>query len=665
MSKSVLMRRPYALLLALALVSVVPVCVLAAEPQQRADNVPPEGFVALFDAKGLAGWKGLVADPPKRAAMAAGELAQEQEKADARMREHWKVADGVLISDSQGENLCTAKDYGDFELLIDWKTEPTGDSGIYLRGSPQVQIWDKPEGSGALWNNKKHANKPLFAADRPAGEWNTFRIIMVGERATIYVNDVLVVDDTVLENYWEPEKPIYPRGAIELQSHKPAVQLQFKNIFIRELVRPAGVTPVTPPLLKPGDRVVITGDSITEQKIYSRFIEDYLLACVPQLDLTVTQLGWSGERAPGFADRMDNDLLPLKPSVVTTCYGMNDGLYKAYEPVIGEAYEKSMRQIVERLKQAGAIVLVGSPGAVDLDTFKRPGVPPAVYNDNLAHLRDVARELAFQAGEPFADVHDQMILAMRRAKPVLGPAYHVCGPDGFHPAPDGQLVMAYAFLKGLGLDGDIGTITVEWNGEKPKASDGHTVPISGSGSGEVTFTLLGKEHKIASVSLRTAEIESTRYPFCFYGDPKLPDATRSILPYLPFNADLNRFTLIVKGLPSAAATVKWGDASQRFTREQLEAGVNLAAEFLDNPFSGPFKALDDLVAKKQAFETSMIKQCITNFRTYRTLLGDDAEAEKAMTMLRERLMAAEQKWQADVRAAVTPVRHTLTIEPEK
>ena len=646
MFKPVWARRPYTLVLALALLSALPAYTLAAEPQPRADNVPPEGFVALFDGKGLAGWKGLVADPPKRAAMAADELAKAQEKADARMREHWKVADGVLISDSQGENLCTAKDYGDFELLIDWKTEPTGDSGIYLRGCPQVQIWDKPEGSGALWNNKKHANKPLFAADHPAGEWNTFRIIMVGERATIYLNDVLVVDDTVLENYWEPDKAIYPRGAIELQSHKPAVQLQFKNIFVRELVRPAGVTPVAPPLLKPGDRVVITGDSITEQKIYSRFIEDYLLACVPQLDVTVTQLGWSGERAPGFADRMDNDLLPLKPNVVTTCYGMNDGLYKAYEPVIGEAYEKSMRQIVEHVKQAGAIVLVGSPGAVDFDTFKRPDVPPPVYNDNLAHLRDIARELAFQTGEPFADVHDQMILAMRRAKPVLGAAYHVCGPDGFHPAPDGQLVMAYAFLKGLGLDGQIGTINVEWGGEKPTATT-------------------GDGHKVLSASKDGLEIESARYPFCFYGDPKLPDGTRSILPYLPFNADLNRFMLVVKGLPTAAATVTWGDASQRFTREQLEAGVNLAAEFLDNPFSAPFKALDDLVAKKQAFETSMIKQCITNFRTYRTLLGNDAEAEKAMATLRERLMAAEQKWQADVRAAVTPVRHTLTIEPEK
>ena len=230
--------------------------------------------------------------------------------------------------------------------------------------------------------------------------------------------------------------------------------------------------------------------------------------------------------------------------------------------------------------------------------------------------------------------------------------------------------MAYAFLKGLGLDGDIGTITVTWGSTESKAGDGHTVPVAGWGKAEITFSgplakLLGEQHKILSTSVHTMEIESTRYPFCFYGDPKLPEATRSILPYVPFNADLNRFMLVVKGLPEPAATVKWGDTSQRFTREQLEAGVNLAAEFLDNPFSEAFKALDDLVAKKQAFETSMIKQCITNVRTYRTLLGNDPEAEKAMATLRERLMVVEQKWQADVRAAVKPVRHTLTIEPEK
>jgi hypothetical protein len=207
-----------------------------------ADNTPPEGFVALFNGKDLSGWKGLVADPPKRAAMSAEELAKAQESADQQMRDHWKVVDGVLVFDGKGQNLCTAKDYGDFELFVDWKIEQGGDSGIYLRGTPQVQIWDTAltnvgaeVGSGGLYNNEKNPSKPLVKADKPVGEWNTFHIKMVGDRATIKLNDILVVDNTVLENYWDRSKPLDATGQIELQNHGNT--LYFKNIYLKELPR--------------------------------------------------------------------------------------------------------------------------------------------------------------------------------------------------------------------------------------------------------------------------------------------------------------------------------------------------------------------------------------------------------------------------------------------
>ena len=115
---------------------------IVAWPAAAADNAPPPGFVALFNGKNLDGWKGLVADPPKRAKMSAEELAQQQTKADESMRAHWRAEDGALVFDGKGQSLCTAKDYADFELLVDWKILKDGDSGIYLRGSPQVQIWD-------------------------------------------------------------------------------------------------------------------------------------------------------------------------------------------------------------------------------------------------------------------------------------------------------------------------------------------------------------------------------------------------------------------------------------------------------------------------------------------------------------------------------------------
>ena len=202
-------------------------------------NVPPEGFTALFNGKDLTGWKGLVANPKARAAMSPEKLAAEQAKADERMRQHWKVVDGTLVFDGKGKALCTAKDYGDFEMYVDWKIHKGGDSGIYLRGAPQVQIWDTarwPEGSGGLYNNQKNPKKPLVCADNPPMQWNRFRIKMIGDRVWVWLNGVKVVDNTVMENYWERSKPIYPTGQIELQNHGST--LWFRNIYIREI--PAG-----------------------------------------------------------------------------------------------------------------------------------------------------------------------------------------------------------------------------------------------------------------------------------------------------------------------------------------------------------------------------------------------------------------------------------------
>ncbi len=214
-------------------------------PQAAKDNTPPEGFVALFNGKDLAGWKGLVADPPKRAAMSLAELAAGQEKADKLMRENWKVENGTLVYRGKGyDNLCTARDYADFELLADWRIEPYSDSGLYLRGSPQVQIWDpftqptkngSEVGSGGLYNNQKNPAKPLKVADKPVGEWNHFRVLMVGEKVHVFLNGELVANDVTLENYWERAKPIYPTGQIELQAH--TTPTWFKNIYLREIPR--------------------------------------------------------------------------------------------------------------------------------------------------------------------------------------------------------------------------------------------------------------------------------------------------------------------------------------------------------------------------------------------------------------------------------------------
>ncbi|OYW24325.1 MAG: hypothetical protein B7Z55_02560, partial [Planctomycetales bacterium 12-60-4] len=304
------------------------------------------------------------------------------------------------------------------------------------------------------------------------------------------------------------------------------------------------------PVLKKGDRLAIVGDSITEQKLYSKFIETYLLACYPSLDVQCFQFGWSGERAPGFAARMENDLIPWHPSVVTTCYGMNDGSYRAYEDGIGKAYEDGMRRIIDRIKQAGATVVVGSPGVVDSATWNRANPDfDKVYNDNLERLGKIAAKLAQENGFPHADVFGAMMTAMAPAKAALGEDYPVAGFDGVHPGPNGQLIMAYAFLKAMGFDGDLGTVTIDLATGKADASNGHRV-LSGQGG--------------------TVELESTRYPFCFSGNAQDPNGTASILPFTPFNQDLNRFTLKVQNLAAPQADVTFGSATKTFTKERLQ-----------------------------------------------------------------------------------------------
>jgi lysophospholipase L1-like esterase len=396
-------------------------------------------------------------------------------------------------------------------------------------------------------------------------------------------------------------------------------------------------------ILKKGDRVAIVGDSITEQKQYSKFMELYLLACVPELDLTMYQFGWSGERAPGFANRMENDFVGWKATVVTTCFGMNDGSYRLYSDAIGKRYEDGTRRIQERCKAMGARMIVGGPGPVDTTAW-RANEPNAdqYYNKNLGKLSEIAAAIAKENGFVYGDLHSQMMKIMADAKAGLGKDYPVCGRDGVHPGPNGHLVMAYAYLKAMGLDGNIGTITMDLNG-KTTATDGH---------------------KVVSSNGQTVTIESTRYPFCFTGKEKDPNGTVSILPYVSFNKDLNRYKLVVTNLSKSNADVTWGKATKTFTKSELEAGINLAEEFLDNPFSASFAALDRVVAAKQSRETNTIKRTITNFRTLLRDFSGDKELAHALDVIRTKLFEQNVLDAAKARAAVKPVTHTIKITPK-
>jgi hypothetical protein len=209
-------------------------------------NQPPTGFTAIFNGKDLDGWRGgSTFDPRKLDAMDEAARAAQIEKWTKTMKEHWRVESGELVNDGKGDYATTGKDYGDFELYVEYKTVPKADSGIYLRGCPQVQIWDSTEeakfklgankGSGGLWNNSPGApgKDPLVLADKPFGEWNKFHVIMVGSRVSVWLNDKLVVDHATLENFYDRKSAVPARGPIELQTH--GGEIRWRNIFLREI----------------------------------------------------------------------------------------------------------------------------------------------------------------------------------------------------------------------------------------------------------------------------------------------------------------------------------------------------------------------------------------------------------------------------------------------
>lgn len=199
-----------------------------------------EGFKPMFNGKDLSGWQGLVENPVARAKMKPAELAKKQIEANLKVQGNWSVKDGCIWFNGSGNNLCSIAEYGDFEMLVDWKISKEGDSGIYLRGSPQVQIWDTSRvasgaqvGSGGLYNNQQNLSKPLKVADNQVGEWNTFRIMMIGEKVSVWLNGELIVDNIIMENYWDRKIPIFPKGPIELQAH--GTDLAFRDIYVREI----------------------------------------------------------------------------------------------------------------------------------------------------------------------------------------------------------------------------------------------------------------------------------------------------------------------------------------------------------------------------------------------------------------------------------------------
>ncbi len=214
----------------------------AALPCSAQEIKAPEGFISLFNGTSFEGWHGRPTLDPRKYAETPEEMKAKWNK---EIEEHWKIEGDTIVNDGKGAYLTTNEEYGDIELLLEYKTVPLADSGIYLRGTPQVQIWDSTEeakfklgadkGSGGLWNNSKDApgKDPLVKADKPFGEWNKFRIIQIGARTSVWLNDKMVVDHAIMENYFDRKLPLFAKGVIQLQTHGNTIS--WRNIFVRKI----------------------------------------------------------------------------------------------------------------------------------------------------------------------------------------------------------------------------------------------------------------------------------------------------------------------------------------------------------------------------------------------------------------------------------------------
>ena len=383
-------------------------------------------------------------------------------------------------------------------------------------------------------------------------------------------------------------------------------------------------------MLRKNDRLAIIGDSITEQKMYSRILESYLTACLPELQVTVRQYGWGGETAEGFKKRMANDALRFKPTIATTCYGMNDHKYRAYDEPNVQWYRENQLAIVRAFKDSGARFVLGSPGCVGRKVPWSKTDSEAM-NLNLCELRNIDIEIAKQEQVAFADVFWPMLTLGWKASNQFGENYAIAGKDAVHPGWAGHVVMAAAFLQALGVDGDLGTFTMDL------------------GSGRATVT---GGHRVVSSRVGELTLKSTQYPFCAPAGGLADDnSMRSGMALTDFQSRFNRVRLVAKNATDRSYRVTWGSETRTVSANQLTEGVNLTALFQKTPFDDAFKRLDEAVGQKQNYETRQIKSLFH---------GEEGRADmKATVALTEKTRAP---LAAAIRAARVPVTHTVKIE---
>jgi len=413
-----------------------------------------------------------------------------------------------------------------------------------------------------------------------------------------------------------------------LKKHQPTAFLQFSDYPLETVME-------SPPIvLKKGDRLAICGDSITEQRLYSVLIESYLTACRPELEVSVRHYGWSGEKSGEFLARMEADVLRFHPTVATTLYGMNDFFYIPYEEEIAADFRSNQENIIRKFKKVDCRVLLGTPTIIDAvpDWVKTARGSQYDLNLTLCHYRNLAIHLAKEQDVSCADVYLPMLQANFAAKQQYGPHFKIAGKDGVHPDWAGQAIIAFVFLKQMGMNGDMGTLVFDDLTGNHTSADGHTI----LGSGE-----------------NALRIRSERLPFCPGPGPlHVSDSLRAGMEWVPFDDELNRFILQISSPVATAYDITWGKITRRYSAEAMVAGINLAKDFQENPLVAPFGEIWNAIATKQAFETRQYKEMLSSPE-------GSLEREAAFELTED----TRARYLRAIQAARHPIDHEVFIVP--
>jgi hypothetical protein len=393
-------------------------------------------------------------------------------------------------------------------------------------------------------------------------------------------------------------------------------------------------------LVQPQDVIAVCDDSFAGPRQSSVDVADYLLMCQPVPGVRVLQLGLNREAIEMFMKRAPSDLAPFQPTVVITSLGTNEAQVDQLAANTLMYHAKYRAQTIDELKKIGVrTIVLSSTGCFDSVTIPDGVGKAESWNKNLESLRDADIQVAKTAGVVFSDPFQVMLDAMPKAKAAYGDKYSFNIGDGIHQAGSGQLIRAYAFLKALGCDGGIGTITVDLAANTAEGTPGQ---------------------KIVSVNNGALEIESTRYPFCFTGSPEKSEATSGAIQFFPFNDDLNRYLLIVKGLRGAQAKVTWGTESRNFATADLSKGVNLAAAFAAHtPFDAQFAKVEAAVWQQQEPQLAYLLYFFHNLTDYKVMVADQTAP---LDQVAAAIIDQDKSRAATAAALVIPVHHTLKIE---